>query len=102
MVAFNYIHDTLCTALGHITNVIIATDSSSLIELCYRRFARKGHPIEFYELWEALYGHALRDHTYVPLDFRFWLVPERMNQEAYIIADCRLNPEMHDLGDDCV
>ena len=62
----------------------------------------KGHPIEFYEIWEALYGHALRDHTYVPLDFRFWLVPERMNQEAYIIADCRLNPEMHDLGNDYV
>ncbi|KAG5744604.1 hypothetical protein H9Q69_010760 [Fusarium xylarioides] len=89
---------------------IIATDDASLVELAteeLRIMARdedfrergSGQPREYYELWSAIdrQAHGYR-HDEGP-QYRFWLIPEEMNQEARTLMDCKLNPDDHEEED---
>ncbi|KAF4953089.1 hypothetical protein FGADI_6239 [Fusarium gaditjirri] len=81
------------------TQVIIATDSSSLVELvtevipklARNKDFRENNPLEFHDIRQALNGDEFCKE---PLDFYFWLVPKEMNQEAHAMAECLMDREM--------
>ncbi|KAF5648458.1 uncharacterized protein FTJAE_1291 [Fusarium tjaetaba] len=88
----------------------IATDDASLVELVTEElrlmardydFRKEGteRPREYYKLWSAIdpQAHGYR-HDEGP-QYRFWLIPEGMNQEARTLMDCKLNPDNHDEED---
>ncbi|KAF5653893.1 ribonuclease H [Fusarium sp. NRRL 25303] len=106
MQALEYIDD-LQRFVNDINMFVIAMDDASLVELAteeVRIMARdedfrkwgSGQPHEYHELWNAIdrQAHGYRHDEGV--QYRFWLIPEEMNQEARILMDCKLNPDDHD------
>lgn len=100
--ALHHIHDSLSPP---VMQVIIATDSPSLFKLVTEdipKMARdkdfrkggQGHPFVFHDIWENLNMDQLEPYCEGPLDFRFWLVPKEMNQEAQAMADCLIDQEI--------
>lgn len=100
--ALHHIHDSLSPP---VMQVIIATDSPSLFKLVTEdipKMARdkdfrkggKGHPFVFHDIWEILNTDQLEPCYEGSLDFRFWLVPKEMNQEAQAMADCLIDQEI--------
>ncbi|KAF5692241.1 hypothetical protein FDENT_3013 [Fusarium denticulatum] len=97
--ALEYIRENVSTM---ITQVIIATDSPSLVKLVTEdltKLARDNHfwrknPVAIYSIWETLNADQVGYANEIQLDFRFWLVPEEMNQDAQAMAQSMEDREM--------
>ncbi|CCT67858.1 uncharacterized protein FFB20_07587 [Fusarium fujikuroi] len=97
--ALDELYDCLDPA---IRQVIIATDSSSLVQLCTKDIPelardkdfRRNNPMEFPIIWEGLNPNQLGYPSVGPLAFRFWLVPKELNQEAQKMAEYLIDREV--------
>ncbi|KAF5571393.1 nad dependent epimerase [Fusarium phyllophilum] len=85
-----------------ITQVIIATDSPSLVKLVTEdltKMARdndfwRKNPVAMDSIWETLNADQVGYVNEIQLDFRFWFVPKEMNQEAQAMAQSMEDREM--------
>ncbi|KAF5609778.1 nad dependent epimerase [Fusarium subglutinans] len=101
-VALDHIFDHISAEMKQ---VIIATDSPSLFELVTEEIPEmardkdfrergQGQPNTFHVIWKCLNADQLSSYDDRTLDFRFWLIPEEMNQEAQAMAQRLIDAEM--------